>query len=874
MRRIISLKKIVLITITLTMGTLVFGQGTLYPTLDGFIIENSKSNLYKAPGYSAKLLKVKSLSGKDRYSVLFFDISNVINLTSASLNLYFSGVESGSELINNDTIFYLTTKTYDRGTSGEPNWTNLDPKTNRTLVDSFIVKDSDKDSYIKLTSTTLADTINAEVARGSKELCLIICRKFDVNTSEQARFHNSSNTNTPYLEIEGSYKIAPVLKEKSLTGGDITKINDSIKISFSEKMKTATVDAAISVSPSLKNPVYNWTSDSLLTITHDGFEALTEYTIAIASSCEDVNDGLTIGTADTLRFRTGIPASTPSDIINSRWTRSDDPNSSNGDKMKLLNEDDGGTDRIGVFFADLSFINFTVDTAALFLGYKETQDPNASWSVAPIGSDTTFMLYYKPNHPYPVNDSSTWEAINNRGDALVFIDSFHVTDNHTGRYVMLSGSRFLQTIKDNAGDTVCFVITRHDTATAGNGLVSSFYDFNDSKPPVILVTGDNVAPSMTSVAPAGGSADIKLDSVITITFSETMNTDSVEAAISVTPDPGNLAYSWDGKTLTIDHDAFGAGQEYTVEITTKAQDFAGNKIAKDSSFSFTGINEKIPPTITYVAPADGSTDIALDSVVTIVFSEAMDKTKTEGAITVSPDLANKMFTWKNDTVLISGDDMAGSITYTITIGTGATDLAGNALEADSSFSFMSAKETTPPTITKVTPANAATDVAIDASIVIIFSEAMDTDSVEKALTTSPDITGKKLSWNTNKDTLTISGGTMENNTKYTVTISTSAADMSGNALEKEYGFSFTTIKTSAVNNILTDQVIIYPNPASDYVIVKSEGAANIQIFKANGTLVLSEQNASEINVSSLATGYYIVKIDINSQTVVNSLIIE
>ena len=58
----------------------------------------------------------------------------------------------------------------------------------------------------------------------------------------------------------------------------------------------------------------------------------------------------------------------------------------------------------------------------------------------------------------------------------------------------------------------------------------------------------------------------------------------------------------------------------------------------------------------------------------------MNQANTEGAITVAPALVNAVYTWESESVLrISADDLASEAQYTVTIGTAATDLSGNAL---------------------------------------------------------------------------------------------------------------------------------------------------------------------------------------------------
>ena len=77
-----------------------------------------------------------------------------------------------------------------------------------------------------------------------------------------------------------------------------------------------------------------------------------------------------------------------------------------------------------------------------------------------------------------------------------------------------------------------------------------------------------------------------------------------------------------------------------------------------------------------------------------------------------------------------------------------------------------------------------------------------------------------------------------------------------------------------------DQINVFPNPAEDYITVKSNYSLNdaiISIFDLNGRRVLNYKNGSDdsiINVSDLSAGEYILRIITSSQDIYSKKIIK
>jgi len=122
----------------------------------------------------------------------------------------------------------------------------------------------------------------------------------------------------------------------------------------------------------------------------------------------------------------------------------------------------------------------------------------------------------------------------------------------------------------------------------------------------------------------------------------------------------------------------------------------------DVSFVPSGTSDTTPPTVTARTPADGATNVAVNSAMTVTFSEPVDSTTVgtatiqlrtgTGALvasTVSYDAGSSTAT------LVPTADLLPSTTYTLTAVGGTADprvldLAGNALAASSVTSFTTA----------------------------------------------------------------------------------------------------------------------------------------------------------------------------------------
>ena len=207
---------------------------------------------------------------------------------------------------------------------------------------------------------------------------------------------------------------------------------------------------------------------------------------------------------------------------------------------------------------------------------------------------------------------------------------------------------------------------------------------------------DPLFPQPASTFPINGATSAGLAVAVSITFSETMERDLTESAVSITPAVyGTFAWSARGSVLTFTTPANWEHETtYTIAIDTTASDVAQNPIKFPYQFSFTTGPDIDPPLVTDTFPNDGSTDVARNAPISITFSEAVDRTSTQAAFSISPPIKGT-FSWSAGDTVLTFTPTANrdfETTYAVTLDTTATDRVGFAPESNHRFSFTTGSE--------------------------------------------------------------------------------------------------------------------------------------------------------------------------------------
>lgn len=208
------------------------------------------------------------------------------------------------------------------------------------------------------------------------------------------------------------------------------------------------------------------------------------------------------------------------------------------------------------------------------------------------------------------------------------------------------------------------------------------------------------------------------------------------------------------------------------------------------------------PTITNVAPPDGSAGVCSNTVVTATFSEAMDPTTiTSSTFTLTGPSGSAVSgavvynVGSKTAVFTPGGPLALGTQYTATITTGARDLYGNSLASNFVWKFTtgitSCTGVGTPTVVSVTPGNGACP---NTKVTAKFSEAMNPLTINGTTFTlaGPGAAGVVTYDVANRTAIYTPTAPLSLNTLYTATITAGAKDLFGAGLASNYTWTFTT----------------------------------------------------------------------------------
>jgi uncharacterized protein YggU (UPF0235/DUF167 family) len=316
-------------------------------------------------------------------------------------------------------------------------------------------------------------------------------------------------------------------------------------------------------------------------------------------------------------------------------------------------------------------------------------------------------------------------------------------------------------------------------------------------------------PSVVSVTPAQGAANVAINATISATFSQAMSASSISSSTFTVAAQGGAAvtgtvtYSGVVATFTPSGGTLAYGTTYTATITTGAMTPGGAELIGNYVWSFTTIAPSVPAVVS-VTPVQGAANVAINAPITATFNMAMSASSISGTTftlaapggvavggTVTLNGAGTVATFTP-----TGGVLANNTTYTATITTGAKSVGGYPIVANYVWTFTTI--TPPPLVVSTVPLNTATGVPIGQVLTATFNESMKCSTLTSPATTftltGPGTTSVTGTVACSGAVATFTPGTLlAYNTVYTATISTGAQSLAGTSLATSYVWTFSTI---------------------------------------------------------------------------------
>ncbi len=361
---------------------------------------------------------------------------------------------------------------------------------------------------------------------------------------------------------------------------------------------------------------------------------------------------------------------------------------------------------------------------------------------------------------------------------------------------------------DNTGTFAWHVVTTAENVSAGNAAATLRLDSGSAAP---TFAGNTVVAKLT-----GGTTGLSdnSDSANTnfatgdLIFAETTANASNNGAYNfhLVSAQGTGANS---TALRLDNSSTNltTGATYILTVGTGVTDSGGNPLASAQTVTFatgsTGGTNTTPPSVISSTPFDGNQSHPTTAPIKLQFSQDMASSgggsvttvanvglflESNGAVGAAVSATNGYDSATKTVTITPAAALTASSGYIVKVATSTLSASGAPAMARSIFfRTSSGTDTTKPKVQGVFPANAATAVERNLNAISLgFSEDMNPASItSSSVTLSGGISGA-ISYDTKTRTAFFSPTqSLAASTEYTVTVTSSATDLSGNVLDQD-----------------------------------------------------------------------------------------
>jgi len=310
--------------------------------------------------------------------------------------------------------------------------------------------------------------------------------------------------------------------------------------------------------------------------------------------------------------------------------------------------------------------------------------------------------------PIPFDDTVSPDA----AIKIIFDEAIHLAPNYAGYINIINESDLYDLPVKN--------VTVGTTNIANDTLIINHWNFWPDtnyrvsiSNNVVLDADDNAYN--TDWRFVTSSSTIPLEITSTILPNATVNV-SYDTSLAATGGTGRYSWSQAGGSmiagLTLNSNGTISGiptvsgtNTFVVQVT----DAAGASTTAELTLTVLAAPDGTPPSVVGKTPEDGAAGVSLNASVSIRFDESIAAGTNFGQISITPAGGSPMAVEPSvtgDTLSIAHPDFAGSTTYLVSIPAGSvTDMSGNALAADVSWSFttLQPSDATPPVVTITSP---------------------------------------------------------------------------------------------------------------------------------------------------------------------------
>jgi YVTN family beta-propeller protein len=357
---------------------------------------------------------------------------------------------------------------------------------------------------------------------------------------------------------------------------------------------------------------------------------------------------------------------------------------------------------------------------------------------------------------------------------------------------------------------------------------------------IVIITNQDLSPPIVlSVSPGDGAGEVDVSSQILIAFSEpvdktTVNESTCYLSVEGTPvtlQPVPTMMDNDQKVLLTPVIPFTHSTTYTLNITSGVTDLRGNGLSGLYTSTFTTEDPDVDaPYVTEVIPADSSEGIFPTANIVVIFSEPIDPSTLEAGFTLGtvgdPDVPVSFSLDPTGSVVTFDpvNTLSEGTTYSVILTGDVLDLSGNSLTPTFSSIFTTVAEAAP-IVEYIGPSAGQTNVSVTTSIVVDFSEPIDTSTVTSSsfqlIQGTTSVTGSFDFLYTNSRVVFRPAADLADNTTYTLDLTSDIQDVSSPPL---LFAGYTSIFETAGSPSYPEITVVYPPAGTEGTVVVISGS--------------------------------------------------